>query len=170
MKKLSFLVYAWGTTILFAGLIYWLATIPNLDAGDEVTDELVKVIFKMTLYSILFILVYRSIIITLKSTVTRLASWRSKKEKTEDAEFVLIIETLVVIITALGTTLFSIFEEYVQNFVDGRTADVKDVLISVMAILLTSIVVYSVPVIGELEYAIRHSLQRSSKKDSTDKT
>lgn len=167
MKKLSFLIYAWGTTFLFGALIYWLATIPNLDAGEEVTDELVKVVFKMTLYSILFILTYRSIIITLKSTVTRLASWRSKKEKSEDAEFVLIIETLVVIITALGTTLFSVFEEYVQNFVDGRTADVKDVLISVMAILLTSIVVYSVPVIGELEYAIKHNFQKS-KKESTE--
>ena len=163
MKKLAFLTYAWGSTFLFGALIYWIATIPNFEAGDVVTDELVKVVFRMTLYAIFFILFYRSIILTLKNTVERLSHWRSKKEKAEDAEFVLIIETLVVIVSILATTLFSIFEEYTQNFVDGRHAEVKDVLISIMAILLSGIVVYSIPVIGELEMAIKHKLDEGLK-------
>lgn len=167
MKRIIFLIYAWGSTFLFAALIYWLATLPYLSAGDRVSDELIKVIFRMTLYAMFFILFYRSCIITLKSTVERLAHWRSRNEMAEDAEFVLIIETLVVIITILGTTLFAVFEEYSQSLVAGRLAEVKDVLVSIMTILLTAIVVYSLPVIGELEVAIKHRVEkefRSSKK------
>jgi VanZ family protein len=55
--------------------------------------------------------------------------------------------------------LFSVFEEYTQSFVEGREADIKDVLISIMAVLLTSIVVYSMPVIGELEMAVKHRVE-----------
>ena len=156
LKKLAHIFWAWGTTLLFAGVIYWVATIPNFDVTTDATNEVVKVIFKMLLYALFFILFYRSIIATLKNTVQRLSGWRSKGEAVEDAEFVLIIETMTVIITILSTTLFAIFEEYSQNFVAGRHAEVKDVLVSVMAILLTALVVYTMPVIGELEVAIKH--------------
>ena len=113
------------------------------------------------MYSILFILFYRSCIITLKTTVERLSKWRSRKEEIEDMEFVLIIETLIVIITILATILFAVFEEYTQFVTGGsRNAEVKDVLISIMAALLTAIVVYSMPVLGELEVAIKHKFER----------
>ena len=161
MKNVAFLIYAWGTTFLFAGIIYWLATIPNLDASEDVWDDIIKISFRMTLYSMLFILVYRSIIITLKNSVTRLSSWRSKREKIEDAEFVLLIETLVVVISVLSTILYSTFEEYTQNFVEGRSADVKDVLVSIMATLVTAIFVYTLPIIGELEVAIKHKFKKN---------
>lgn len=157
MKKAAFVLYAWGSTFLFAAVIYWLATLPYLSGGERVMDELIKVIFRLSMYAILFILFYRSCIITLKTTVERLSKWRSKKEEMEDTEFVLIIETMIVIITILATILFSIFEEYTQFVTGGsRVAEVKDILISVMAALLTAIVVYSMPVIGELEVAIKH--------------
>lgn len=194
MKKLAFLLYAWGTTFLFGFLIYWLATIPNLSAGDSVTDEVVKVIFRMVLYAIFFILIYRSIILTLKTTVERLAKWRSKKEEHEDAEFVLIIETLIVILVIFGTITFAFFEEHIQYRVQGRNGEnitlaqpttlpevgqvtlkdgnvvtyykdsviresEKDILVSIMSVLLTAIVVYSIPVLGELEVAIKHKLE-----------
>ncbi len=156
LKKFGHIIYAWGTTLLFAGVIYWVATIPNFDVTTDATNEVVKVVFKMLLYALLFILFYRSIIATLKNTVKRLSGWRSKGEALEDAEFVLIIETMTVIVTILATTLFAIFEEYIQNFVPGRHPEVRDVLVSVMAILLTALVVYTMPVIGELEVAIKH--------------
>lgn len=170
MRKLAFLIYAWGSTILMGLFIYWLATIPYLSAGDRVTDELVKIIFRMTLYSIFFILFYRSLIITLKTSVERLAKWRSKNEKMEDEEFVLIIETLSVIITILATVLFSVLEQYAQylavvnNAIANRSPELKDVLVSILSILLTSIVVYSIPAIGELEIGIKHRLEQNRKK------
>ncbi len=194
MKKAAFIIYTWGTTILFGALIYWLATIPNFQAGDQVSDELLKVIFRMVLYSLFFILLYRSIILTLKSTIDRLASFRSKGEKAEDAEFVLVIETLVVVVTILVCILFGFFEEHVQFYVNGRNGSNtylidqgnqtysktdkiskvtsstyinldaigesnKDILITTMSVLLTGIVVYSLPVIGELELAIKHKIE-----------
>ncbi len=171
MKKLAFLIYAWGSTFLMAAFIYWLATIPYLSAGDRVTDELVKILFRMTLYAIFFILFYRSLIITLKSSVERLAKWRSKNEKMDDEEFVLIIETLSIIITILASTLFSVFEQYSQylavlnNSIANRSPELKDVLVSVIAILLTAIVVYSIPAIGELEIGIKHRIQAGRKKN-----
>lgn len=179
MKKLAFIIYAWGTTFLFALLIIWLSTIPNFQAGNLVSDEVVKVIFRMTLYAVLFILIYRSIIITLKSTVERLSKWRSKREVSEDSEFVLIIETLIVLLVIFITTTFAFTEENIQFYTEGRNRaesaviqndktyieqsviaeSNKDILVSVMSILLTAIVVYSIPVIGELELAIKHKLE-----------
>lgn len=188
MRKLAFLLYAWGSTFLFAFIIYWLATVPNLRAGDMVTDEVIKVIFRMTLYAIFFVLTYRSIIITLKTTVERLSKWRSRREEVEDSEFVLIIETLVVILVIFVSVTFAFFEQHVQFYTQGRNGgaevvmvkkdgkDVayipqntiaeanKSVLVSVMATLLTAIVVYSIPVIGELEVAIKHKIERETKR------
>lgn len=156
--KWTYTLWAWISTIALAILIYELAQVPFLTATADATNEAVKVIFRMVLYALLFILLFRSIIATLKNSVGRLSKWRSKREEFEDAEFVLIIETLVVIITLLATILFAIFEEYTQTMVSGRAAELKDVLVSVMACLLTAIVVYTVPVIGELEVAIKQKL------------
>lgn len=195
MKRAAFLIYAWGSTFLFALLIYWLASIPNLRAGDNLSDDVLKVLFRMTMYAILFILLFRSIIITLKSSVERLAHFRSRNEQSEDEEFVLIIETLVVIVCIVSTVLFAFFEEHLQFYVWGRNGtetflvedngeyvksekptatasdtylslatineSTKDILISTIAIILTGMVTYVLPVIGELEYAIKHKVSKS---------
>ncbi len=185
MKKLAFILYTWGSTALFAFLVYWLATVPNLQAGgDAVTDEVVKIIFRMTMYAILFILIYRSIILTLKTNVDRLAKWRSKREEMEDNEFVLVIETLVVVVAIFVCTSFAFIEQNVQFYTEGRNGNTanyyvveqngrnvayipaesineanKGVLVSIMATLITAIVVYSIPVIGELEMGIKHRIE-----------
>jgi undecaprenyl pyrophosphate phosphatase UppP len=189
-KRLAFLIYAWGSTAIFSLLIIWLATIPNLRSGTMVTDEVIKVVFRMSMYAILFILIYRSIIITLKTTVERLSKWRSKREEIEDSEFVLIIETLAVVLVIFATTTFAFAEEHIQFYtqgrnrvelseekvIDGKTYVVKsifeeadkDILVSVMSILLTAIVVYSIPVIGELEMAIKHKYDENKGKKKKD--
>jgi hypothetical protein len=163
-SKYAYAIYSWITTFLFGGLVYWIATIPNFEATGDLTNEVVKVLFRMVLYSFLFILFYRSLIATFKAAVQRLSHWRSKGEAAEDAEFVLIIETLLVIVSILSVSMFSIFEEYIQSFVAGRFPQERDVLVSIMAVLLTALVVYSVPVIGELEMAVKHYYVRRSKE------
>jgi amino acid transporter len=194
MRRLAFLIYAWGSTALFGFLIYWLATIPNFQASNSISDDLVKVVFRMILYAIFFILLYRSLILTLKSTVVRLASFRSKNERAEDAEFVLVIETLVVVLCIAISILFAFFEEQAQLYTPGRNGTEtflvesngeyfksesaspvlnatyinissigesnKDILVSVLSVLLTAMVAYSAPVIGELEYALKHKISR----------
>jgi hypothetical protein len=156
MSKLLFTIWAWGSTFLFAGVLLWFASTPNLSAANP-GEEALKVAFRMLLYAVFFLLVYRSILTTIRNTVRRLSGWHSKREANEDAEFALIIETLIVIVTILATTVFAIFDEYVQAAgVDGRQGEPKDVLVSVMAIILTALVVYTMPVVGELEVAIKH--------------
>lgn len=184
MRKLAFMLYTWGSTVIFAFLVYWLATVPNLRAGEDlITDEVIKIIFRMTMYAILFILIYRSVILTLKTNVERLAKWRSKREEMEDNEFVLIIETLVVVMVVFICTGFAFIEQNVQFYTEGRNATEsyyvveeegksvayipaesineanKGVLVSIMATLITAIVVYSIPVIGELEMGIKHRIE-----------
>lgn len=159
MKTLTLIAYSWITAIGFGVFIVWMATVPNFEAGTETYDEVIKLLLRITVYSIFFLLTYRALIVTLKSTINRLANWRSKREKIEDAEFVLVVETLVVIITVLATILFSVFEEYIQNFIDGRTSELKDVLVSTMAALLTGIVVYSMPVLGEFEIMLKKKFE-----------
>lgn len=168
-KKTLYYIWIWGSTFLFVGLIIWLAFLPNLDVSKGPNNEPIKVLFRMFLYAMLFVLLYRSIIGTLKTTVGRLAIWHSKREAREDSEFLLIIETLVVVVTIFVCVLISIFDEAIQVYggVEGRTGDIKDILISTIAVLLTALVVYTMPVIGELEMAIKHKLDRelrSSKK------
>jgi len=168
-SKLAYVLWSWLTTFAFAALLYWLATVSNFDVSSDISNEIIKVIFRMILYTIFFILFYRSVIATLKTTVKRLSSWRSKGEMTEDAEFVLIIETLVVIISVLAVSLFAIFEEGVQAYTAGRHAELKDILISIMATLLAALIVYSMPVIGELEVAVVHKFQKERNKKRTKK-
>lgn len=167
MKQVFFLLYAWGTTILFVGLIFWLSTIPGLhEVTDDSIDTAFKTLFKMTQYAVLFILIYRSIILTLKTTVDRLMSWRSKEEHIEDLEFMLIIESLVTLVTALLAIIVAIVDEYIQAtelVEDTRAEGFRGVLVSSMAIFLTSVVVYSLPVLGELEIAIKHKIEEGFK-------
>lgn len=166
-KKLAYYIWIWGSTIAFLGLILWLSFLPNLDVSAGSSNEALKVLFRMFLYAMLFILIYRSVIGTLKNNVKRLAIWHSRREAKEDAEFLLIIETLVVIVTIFVTVLISIFDEAIQTYagVEGRVGDIKDILISTMAVLLTALIVYTMPVIGELEMAIRHKLMSRSSKE-----
>ncbi len=155
-KKIAFLIYAWGTTIAYIFLIFWLATVPHLANQNDEFEFLIKTIYRMTLYGLLFILIYRSLISTFRTTVTRLSQWHSKKEKSEDIVFVLIIESLLVVISVLLSLIIAGIDEYLQSFIDGRNAQVEDVLISFMSVLLAAILVYSTPIIGELEVTIKH--------------
>lgn len=174
-KRISFIIWSWLSTALFAGFIYWISAVWSNDVfafsqASIPADEALKVVFRMVLYAILFILFYRSVIVTLRSTVKRLASWHSRREANEDAEFSLIIETLVVVVTIMFCVIFSVVEEFAQNFsVLFNQAVVpqaiylemqRDILVSTMAALLTALVVYSVPAIGELEIAIQEKLKR----------
>jgi VanZ family protein len=167
-KKIAYIIYAWGSTIILVGAVFWLATVPHLaDQGGE-SEELFKILYRIILYAFVFLLIYRSLLATFRITVKRLSAWHSKKEKSEDTTFVLIIETLLVIIAVLSSSIISIIDEYIQNFVEGRSADIEDVLISILGILLSAMIVYSSPVLGEAEMFIKHRFFPSpSKKEDT---
>ncbi len=161
-KKAAYYLWIWGSTIAFIFVIFWLSSLPNADVSSGVGNEALKVLFRMFLYAMLFILIYRSIIGTMKNSVKRLAQWHSKREAKEDSEFLLIIETLIVMVSIFVSILIGIFDEAIQAYanISGRNGDIKDILISTIAVLLASLVVYTMPVIGELEMAVKHKIER----------
>ena len=163
-KKIAFLIYSWGTTVAFIILIFWLSTVPHLANDNSKYEGIIKTVYRLTLYGLLFLLIYRSLITTFRTTITRLSKWHSEKEKEEDAVFVLIIETLLVVISVLASSLISIIDEFIQSHITGRSAEVQDVLVSLIAILTTSILVYGIPAIGEIEVAIKHTFFNNSTK------
>lgn len=161
MKKIAFFLYSWSTTIFFVALLFWLATLPNF--GDQFSgnsEEVIKTIYRLLLYSILFLLIYRSLITTFRYTVDRLAAWRTDEEKEEDSEFVLIVETLITVIAILSSVIIAVIEEIIQGpyglNIEGRSFEVKDILVSTLSALLAGIVVYTIPVIGELEVSLKN--------------
>jgi hypothetical protein len=163
IKKLFFYLYVWLSVVIFIIGIFWLATLPSISqsiSSDNSTNEIVKTVYRFTLYFLLNLVVYRAFIITLKNTVSRLAFWHSKKEKAEDFEFVLIIEILLVMTSALISIIVALIDELIQLQIFGRTTEIKDLLLSVMGVLCSSVIVYSIPVLGELEVALKHKLSR----------
>lgn len=166
LKTTFFYIYVWFSTVFFVVGIFWLATIPSISESisvDNTTNEVIKFLYKITLYFLLNLIIYRAFIITLKNTVSRLAFWHSKKEKAEDFEFVLIIEILLVICSSLIAIIIAFIDELIQSQVYGRFTEVKDILISVLGILISAVTVYAIPVIGELEVAIKHKLSKLTK-------
>ncbi len=175
IKNYSYILWCWFTTIAFFAIVIATALISDLQSNTA-GEEVVKVAFRMLLYAVTFILLYRSIIATLRASVSRLAKWRNRSEAAEDAEFVLIIETLVVIISIVVMVLLAVSEVFISGFQPGRVNEVqeqlRDILVSIMSILLTALVVYTIPAIGELEFAIKRKLEKelAPKKKSSKKT
>lgn len=162
-KQIIFFLYVWLSVVVFIVGIFWLATIPSISqsiSSSSSTNEIVKTVYRFTLYFLLNLIIYRAFIITLKNTVSRLAFWHSKKEKAEDFEFVLIIEILLVISSSLIAIIVAFIDELIQSQTFGRSTEVKDILLSVMGVLTSSVIVYSIPVLGELEVALKHKLSR----------
>jgi hypothetical protein len=170
MKLIAYIAYSWGTTILFVLFLLWLASVDNLAYGTGIEDELVKTVYRIVLYSFLFLLIYRSIIGTLKGAVDRLSYWHTKREKAEDTEFVLVIETLVIVVTTLSCVIVAAGEEYIQLQVAGRAAQFQDVLVSTIAALLTGLIVYSAPLLGEVEMYLYTRTKSLAKRISQQKT
>jgi hypothetical protein len=169
MKKLAFFIYSWGSSILFISLTLWLASIPDFKIYYGDIDFVFKVGFRITLYMLLFVLIYRSFITTLKNAIKRLSKWRSKREQHEDAEFVIIIETMVVIATLFMCTTVALIDQWIQSRAIFFKGDqyITDLFVSVFGIITAAIIVYILPSLGELEYAVKHRFEEVFGKRST---
>lgn len=154
-NKILFVLYAWGSTALYVFGMFWLSSIPFLTDNSSSFEVAVKLLFKMTLYGILFLLIFRSFLATFRVTVARLSKWHSEREAHEDMVFVFIIETLLVIISVLLSLIVAIADEFFQLVTVGRQAEFTDVLVSLLGILLAAILVIAKPTAGELEIAIK---------------
>ena len=161
MKQLYLTIYVWISTIFYIATLFWLSTIPYLFGENE---ETTKILLRIAVHSTLYLLIFRTFIITFKNTVDRLSKWKSKREKHEDEEFALIVETLIVLLSISISVIIIVIDEIIQNWTAGRVFSLIDILISTMSIVFMGIVTYSYPILGEFEIyfnnIFKHFLQK----------
>jgi VanZ family protein len=114
MKK--FLKF-WLPVLIWAGIIFWLSSIPDLESGLK-EDFLLRKIAHILEYAILTFLLFRAI----------------AQEKIN------FVKTLILgIIIAF---FYSVSDEYHQTFIQGRQGSLKDIGIDGIGILITGLVWY----------------------------
>jgi VanZ family protein len=102
----------WVPVILWAGIIFSLSSIPNLNSGLS-QDLLLRKLAHITEYFILAILIYR--------TLLNLFAWKKSR--------ILLSVTMLCV-------LYAISDEAHQFFVAGRTAAVRDIVIDCIGIFI----------------------------------
>ena len=112
----KFIVF-WLPVIIWAGIIFWLSSIPDLESGLE-QDFLLRKIAHILEYAILTFLLIRAL------TKERLS----------------IIK--VVIYSLVFSFFYALTDEYHQTFILGREGNLKDVEIDGIGILLATLLWY----------------------------
>lgn len=163
LNRIIYIIYIWFTVVLWAGVIWWISSIPRLSLVETDWETIGRVISHMLAFGFLFLLTYRALLTTFKFRIERLAFWRSKKEESEDSQFVFIVETLLLIIAILMCVLYGVVDEYHQGFVEGREGTLRDLLLDVIGVLVFALVTYSVPVITEIEVFTIRKLKGNKK-------
>jgi hypothetical protein len=164
LNRLIYSIYIWSTVFVWTGVIWWLSSIPKLTLVETDAEMAIRVVMQMLEFGFLFLLTYRALLTTFKFRVERLAFWRSKKEESEDMQFVFIVETLLLIIAILLCVIYGGVDEYHQTFVDGRDGSIRDLLLDTIGILVIALVTYSVPVITEIELFTLRKIKGNKKK------
>ena len=119
MKFLKF----WLPVLIWAGIIFWLSSIPNLESGLE-QDFILRKIIHVLEYAILAFLLIRAI-----ST----QDWKK-----------------AIIFSAIIAFLYALSDEYHQTFVFGREGSLWDVGVDSIGIILILILWYNKKVKGRL--------------------
>ena len=108
----------WFPVIVWAGLIFWLSSIPNLKSSLE-QDFVLRKIAHILEYAILTFLFIRAL--EIEGLATKKA----------------------IIFSAIFTLFYALSDEYHQTFVFGREGSLKDAGIDSIGIILTSILWYT---------------------------
>lgn len=151
MRDRAFILYSWATVVLWYGFIWLLSSIPNLDTTGSQTHWMISGAGYQLAYALLFLLIYRAILMTLRLRVDRLMYWKSKREKSEDEQFANIVEKLVMSVAALMCIALMALDEYHQLGITGRIATIIDVAVNFTGVAVAAVVTYLLPILIELE-------------------
>ncbi|MBD3280751.1 hypothetical protein GF389_04480 [Candidatus Dojkabacteria bacterium] len=150
MKKLVFTLYTWVTFSAFTLFLLYFSTLENIEVQYDLSKTLEYTTYFFA-FGFLSILLFRALVYSLRFSVDRLSKAQNRQEKTEDAEFRLIIETLLVVITiSINTSLVLVNHMLLENTI-GRSSDIYAILINVLGIVVFSFISFVWPVIGEIE-------------------
>lgn len=144
-KRTLILVYYWVTTLAWAGFIYFLSEQPDLRITKSHWDAVLRQLSHAFVFAILTILTYRSLLWTVRTKVREL-------ELRKDYDASIMIEGLLLIISALATVLYACFDEYHQTLVPTRVGDIVDVLTDSAGVVLASLIMLKAGIITELEH------------------
>lgn len=111
------LIAYWAPVILWAGIIFWLSSLPDLKSELK-EDFILRKIAHIAEFAILTFLLFRAL----------------------SREQISLIKA--VIFSFIFSLLYAISDEYHQTFIEGREGALKDVGIDSIGILITSIVCY----------------------------
>lgn len=153
-KKYFFIFYAWITALIWGIVIFWFSGIENLKIAGDDNSLLIERITYLLSYGFLLILIFRALISTFRLTIDRLSYSRSKKERSEDREFVIITETLLLTNAILITSIIAIINYHYLDTVEGRINDTYSFLTNIIGILIAALITYSWPIISTLELKI----------------
>ncbi|KXK26592.1 MAG: hypothetical protein TR69_WS6001000598 [candidate division WS6 bacterium OLB20] len=151
MSQRVFILYTWLTAAAWYGFILLLSMVPDLDVTGTQTDWLVRSLGYALMYGLLFLLLFRALLGTVRMRIERLRYYKSRRERAEDNEFAYLTEFLLFIIAVLFTLLLSGLDEYLQTGVRGRVGAVIDVIVNLLGIIVTAVIAFKVPVVTELE-------------------
>lgn len=151
MKERWFILYSWGTTIAWYVFIWFASSITRLDYEGFYANWIINSIGYQLAYALLFLLVFRSILVTLRLKVERLMYWKSKREKAEDQEFAKVVELLIMLLTFSLCIILAIVDEYHQTQVFGRIASIEDLMVAAVGMILAAFSIFAAPIIPEIE-------------------
>jgi len=156
-KRILFILYNWATVILWALLLFWFSSIGT----DSISKDYSKTLEYFTYFfgfGMLLLLTFRAHLSTFRLTVERLAFSRSKKEKQEDSEFVLIIETLLLANSILISSIIMIGSMYILNLETTREVNSYLLAANLLGILGFALIAYGWPLITTFELNIAKKL------------
>ncbi len=114
----------WVLVFLWAGLIFYLSSIPNLSSGFE-SDFILRKFAHIFIYFILTILIFQAFV---------------GEKRINTIKKINILKILFV--SFCLSFLYALSDEYHQSFVFGRTGSLKDVFIDTLGILIAVFFVY----------------------------
>ncbi len=160
-KKLTILSYiiSWIITLLTISMILWFfhLSMPN--------ERFLNNLLYFVTFFILQIILFRALIGTSRLTIEQLAFFTSKREKKEDKEFVLIIETLLLFISILINIILALTNFYV---LDNPIATIINFNYAILGILTAALLNYTYPLIKDVIKQLNKSNKNS--KIKTNKT
>lgn len=154
IKERNFIIYSFGIILIWILVIFFSSSLQSNSEKYYILIIAEKLSYFLA-YGLLFMLIYNCLLMLFRYKISILARFRSLQEKLEDQEFTLIIEFLLMIISAQTTIMISIIELYIRKYYLGKSCDIRDFIIILMGIILFSVTTYLLPHTKHIDRILR---------------
>ncbi len=144
MKKYKLeltIIINWLVTTFLIFVILWFSDPRNLNIG---ANKLLTNLTYFITFFMLQLLMFRALINTFRFTIDKLTFAKSKREKIEDSYFLLITETLIIIISILSNFIIALINFHIINIFNTNTINFN---VAIFGIFISALVSYITPII-----------------------